>query len=261
MEAVLGYQDLLAAIDSLPENDEIMAIDLRGRDADDVFSNIPYEKGALFLRELEHKVGRENFDGFLRQYFQDFAFQSITTDQFVTYLQQTLLKDYADKLDEERIYQWIFQPGIPADAPVPQSGAFTSVDQARQAWLTGEQAASGIAVSDWTVQQWLHFLNNMPSELSQDQLAELDTAFNLTQGQNNEIVHSWLLIAIKHQYQPAFERLHSYLVSIGRNKLVRPLYKALSETEWGKPMAQKAFAEAKDGYHPLTVKANESFVQ
>ena len=93
MEAVLGRQDLQADIDSLPANDQIMAIDLRGRDPDDVFSNIPYEKGALFLRELEHKVGRENFDQFLLSYFENFSFRSITTDQFVSYLEQTLLKD------------------------------------------------------------------------------------------------------------------------------------------------------------------------
>lgn len=49
-EAVLGYQDLQNDIASLDDNDEILAIDLRGRNPDDVFSNIPYEKGALFLR-------------------------------------------------------------------------------------------------------------------------------------------------------------------------------------------------------------------
>jgi leukotriene-A4 hydrolase len=48
MESVLGQQDLQADIDSLPDKDEILAIDLRGRDPDVVFSNIPYEKGALF---------------------------------------------------------------------------------------------------------------------------------------------------------------------------------------------------------------------
>ncbi|MCP4235881.1 MAG: aminopeptidase, partial [Aestuariibacter sp.] len=77
-EAVLGYQDLTDDVAALPENDEILAIDLRGRNPDDVFSNIPYEKGALFLRELEQKVGRAEFDKFLVNYFQHFAFKSIT---------------------------------------------------------------------------------------------------------------------------------------------------------------------------------------
>jgi leukotriene-A4 hydrolase len=261
MEAVLGREDLQADIDALPANDQIMAIDLRGRDPDDVFSNIPYEKGALFLRELEHKVGRENFDTFLLGYFEKFAFKSITTDQFVSYLEQTLLKEHSDKLSKQRIQQWIFQPGIPDNAPVPESDAFRVVDVARDAWLVGEIQADEIDSEKWVVHQWLYFLNNMPEKLSQKQLADLDKTFALTKSKNNEIAHSWLLISVKNWYQPAFKRLHDYLTSIGRNKLVKPLYKALSQTPGGKVMAQKAFSEAKAGYHPLTVKANEGFVQ
>jgi leukotriene A-4 hydrolase/aminopeptidase len=261
MEAVLGRQDLQADIDSLPALDQIMAIDLRGRDPDDVFSNIPYEKGALFLRELEQKVGRANFDQFLLGYFEKFAFKSITTDEFVSYLEQTLLAKHGDKLSKQRIAQWIFEPGIPADAPQPQSDAFTVVDQARTAWLEGAIAASDIDTKNWVVHQWLYFLNNMPAELSQSQLVDLDSSFALTLSKNNEIAHSWLLISVENWYQPAFTRLHDYLTSIGRNKLVKPLYKALSQTAEGKVMAQKAFAKAKAGYHPLTVKANEGFVK
>lgn len=261
MEAVLGRQELQAAVDSLPENDQILAIDLRGRDADDVFSNIPYEKGALFLREIEHKIGRDNFDAFLMQYFKQFAFQSITTDDFMAYLDNTLLKQYPQQLVRARIEEWVFKPGIPEGAPVPQSNAFTLVDEARNAWLAGDLVAAKINTGDWTVHQWLYFLNNMPESLTQKQLAELDSAFALTTSKNNEIAHSWLLIAINNWYEPAFPRLNEYLVSIGRNKLVRPLYKALSQTEKGKAMARKAFAKAKPGYHPMTVKANEGYMQ
>jgi leukotriene A-4 hydrolase/aminopeptidase len=260
MESVLGQQDLQADIDSLPGNDQILAIDLRGRDPDDVFSNIPYEKGALFLKELEQKVGRDNFDKFLLNYFEHFAFKSITTDEFIAYLEGTLLKDYSEKLSAQRINQWIFEPGLPEGAPVALSDAFTIVDDARTSWLAGTLPAGDIDSSKWVVHQWLYFLNNMPEQLSQDQLAELDAAFKLTQSSNNEIAHSWLLITVNNWYQPAFNRLHNYLVAIGRNKLVKPLYKALSQTPDGKVLAKKAFAEARPGYHPLTVKANEGFV-
>ncbi|MGY0624009.1 MAG: M1 family metallopeptidase, partial [Paraglaciecola chathamensis] len=261
MEAVLGRQDLQADIESLPPEDQILAIDLRGRDPDAVFSNIPYEKGALFLRELEQKVGRENFDKFLLNYFEHFAFQSITTDQFMAYLNATLLTDYADALSAERIHQWIFEPGIPKGAPAAHSNAFKIVDEARNQWLNGEIHAKDIDADDWVVHQWLYFLNNMPDSLTQQQLTELDAAFDLTQSKNNEIAHSWLLMAVENWYEPALPRVHSYLVSIGRNKLVKPIYKALSQTPKGKILAQKAFAEAKPGYHPLTVKANEGFVE
>ena len=260
-EAVLGYQDLQNDIAALEANDEILAIDLRGRNPDDVFSNIPYEKGALFLREIEHKIGRENFDAFLMQYFQDFAFKSITTDTFIAYLEDTLLAQYPDKLDANRINTWIFEPGIPQDAPKPESDAFVNIDKTRAKWLEGSVKAVDIDTTNWTVHEWLYFLNNMPTALSAQQLEKLDTAFALTSTQNNEIAHSWLMIAVANKYEPAYDRLYDYLVSIGRNKLVKPLYRELSKTPDGKAFAKRAFEEAKPGYHPLTVKANEGYVQ
>jgi aminopeptidase N len=261
MEAVLGYQDLQADINSLTAADQILAIDLRGRNPDDVFSNIPYEKGALFLREIEQKIGRDNFDKFLLSYFEHFSFKSITTEEFIAYLDVTLLSQYADKLDKARINAWIFEPGIPEGAPIPESDAFVNVDKAREQWLAGETSADMTQTQEWTVHQWLYFLNNMPELLDEKQLAELDAAFSLTASKNNEIAHSWLMIAVKNQYKPAYERLYEYLTSIGRNKLVKPLYRELSKTPDGKAFAKKAFEQAKPGYHPLTVSANEVYVE
>jgi leukotriene-A4 hydrolase len=260
MEAVLGYQDLQADINSLTPDDQILAIDLRGRNPDDVFSNIPYEKGALFLREIEQKIGRDNFDKFLLSYFEHFSFKSITTDEFIAYLDDTLLSQYADKLDKARINEWIFQPGIPEGAPVPESDAFVNVDNGREQWLAGKNSANMIQTQDWTVHQWLYFLNNMPEVLNENQLGELDAAFSLTASKNNEIAHSWLMIAVKNEYKPAYDRLYEYLTSIGRNKLVKPLYRELSKTAEGKAFAKKAFEQAKPGYHPLTISANEGYV-
>ena len=261
MEAVLGYQALAEGLETLEPEDQILAIDLRGRDPDDVFSNIPYEKGALFLRELEQKVGRDNFDAFLRGYFEVFAFQSISTDQFIDYLKTTLLLDYSEQLDLARINQWIFEPGLPDGAPEPSSNAFSTVDSIRSDWLAGQLQASNINTDKWTVHEWLYFLNNMPEAMSSDNMKALDAAFDLTSSKNNEIAHSWLLMSVKNWYEPALPRVHQYLTSIGRNKLVKPLYRELAKTEKGKALGRKAFEQAKAGYHPLTVKANQQFVE
>ncbi len=81
MEATLGYQDLQDELKSQPPADQILHIDLKGRDPDDGATDIPYEKGSLFLRQVEQAFGRERFDAWLKEYFDHFAFQSITTEQ------------------------------------------------------------------------------------------------------------------------------------------------------------------------------------
>jgi aminopeptidase N len=59
MEAALGLQNLKEEMEDLPDADEILHVDLAGRDSDEGFTQVPYEKGALFLRHLEEAFGRE----------------------------------------------------------------------------------------------------------------------------------------------------------------------------------------------------------
>src|SRR5690606_27158515 len=91
MEFALGYQDLVGDMERLEPKDTVLNIQLGTRHPDDVFSQVPYVKGQLFLAYLEQQFGRDVFDKFLRKYFDDFAFQSISTEQFKSYLQRELL--------------------------------------------------------------------------------------------------------------------------------------------------------------------------
>src|SRR6266498_2082020 len=59
MEAVLGRQDLEKEMQSLPEGDRVLHVDLKGRDPDDGATLVPYEKGALFITTLEQTFTRE----------------------------------------------------------------------------------------------------------------------------------------------------------------------------------------------------------
>ncbi len=47
---------------------------------------------------------------------------------------------------------------------------------------------------------------------------------------------------------PALER---YLISIGRRKLILPLYRELAKTPDGLAFARKVYQQARPGYHPL----------
>ena len=253
MEDVLGYQSLIKDLEELEPSDQLLAIDLRDRDPDDSFSQIPYEKGRFLLVYLEDAFGRAAFDEFLRAYFEEFAFKSMHTERFLDYLETQLLNPNPGKVSREQVEQWVFQPGLPDNAVLPTSGAFDQVDSQRRRWIAGESLAADLETDSWTVHQWLYFLNNLPLELTAEQMVQLDQAFALTASSNNEIAHSWLLIVIHNHYQPGLERLHDYLTSIGRRKLILPLYEALIEQDWGRQLAEETFAEAKPGYHPLAV--------
>lgn len=148
MEAALGYQDLQEELQSHPPEDQILHVNLTGRDPDDGATRIPYEKGALFLRQLEAAAGRKRFDVYLKSYFDHFAFQSITTAQSLEYLRSHLIApppDAAGKtavkpINDARVNvkEWVYQPGLPVNAQAPDSEAFKTVDLKRADWLKGK---------------------------------------------------------------------------------------------------------------------------
>ncbi len=259
MEAVLGLNSLRADLARLKPADQILAIDLRDRDPGEVFSEIPYEKGRLFLSYLDAKFGRERFDAFLRGYFDHFAFKSITTEQFLAYLQENLLDRFPGTVTRNQVDAWVFDSGLPADAVLPVTTMFQQVDATRAAWLAGKLQAKKIGV-DLNAQQWLYFLDNMPAMLKPAQMAELDQAFGLSKSANAEIAHSWFMLVIANNYQPSYPRLEEYLNTVGRRKLVAPLYQALMQSPSGVQVAKRVFAKARPGYHPETIKAIEAIV-
>lgn len=252
MEAVLGYAELKRELETFAPRDQVLHDDLAGRDPDEGMTRIPYEKGALFLTTLEHAFGRARFDEFLKGYFAHFAFQSITTADFVHYLDAHLLSKDPNAAKSVNVHAWLYEPGLPANHPVPRSRRFEAVEANAHDWASGRIAASAIDAAKWSTQEWLRFLHALPNSLKTEQLAALDAAFHLTDRQNSEIAHVWLMIAIRNRYAPADKRLEEYLTTIGRRKLVLPLYTELTKVTGGKERAQAIFEKARPAYHPIT---------
>ncbi len=251
MEATLAVQSLKEEIDALPDADEILHVNLAGRDPDEGFTLVPYEKGALFLRHLEESFGRQRFDAFLKGYFDHFAFQSITTADFRAYLEKNLLAADAKATAIVPVDEWITKPGLISTAPRPSSDAFARVEAQARQWLDGKTPAAKLDTKAWTTQEWLHFLKSLPQPLNEKQMQELDQAFKLTAIGNAEIAHEWLLLSIRNQYAAAYPRLEDYLIGIGRQKLIKPLYEELMKTPDGRARAAAIYRKARPGYHPI----------
>jgi leukotriene-A4 hydrolase len=259
MEAAVGLQSLRAEMARLKPADQMLAVDLRDRDPGEGFSEIPYEKGLLFLNYLDAEYGRERFDQFLRGYFDHFAFKSISTEQFLTYLQESLLDRYPGLVSRQQANAWVFSPGIPAAAILPATLTFQPVVEARTAWLAGNLQLKKLGL-DWVAPQWVYFLDGMPASATAAQLADLEKVYAFSRSPNDEIEQSWFKLAIARDYQPSYARLEDFLKSIGRRKLVVPLYQALMQTPTGSEFARRVFAKARPGYTAQTVAAIETIV-
>ncbi|MEO6119663.1 MAG: leukotriene A4 hydrolase C-terminal domain-containing protein, partial [Terriglobales bacterium] len=52
----------------------------------------------------------------------------------------------------------------------------------------------------------------------------------------------------------AYAKLDQVLMTVGRRKIVKPLYEELAKSEAGKRRALAAYTKARAGYHPILSK-------
>ncbi len=258
MEAVLGLASLREELATLKEavnaNDSLLAVDMRARDPRAAYTSVASEKGRLFLRYLEIKVGRVGFDEFLRAYFDKFQFQSLTTEQFLAYCRENLLSQFPAAVNHSQLMAWFTQPGIPADAVIPASDVFIRVDTIRVAWLANTTLLP-LDLAHWVTPEWLHFFKLLPVHLSALQMTQLERALVASRNRSPEVEQAWLMLVIRNDHAPGFTRLRAYLKSICRIKWVQPLYVALMQTPAHKEFAKRVYSEARPGYHSDTVTA------
>ena len=72
-------------------------------------------------------------------------------------------------------------------------------------------------------------------------MASLDQAYNLTNSTNAEVAHAWYLLALRSGYDVVYPAMADYLESIGRRKLIVPLYKELAKSAKGVSNGHKAY--------------------
>jgi leukotriene-A4 hydrolase len=251
-ERVLGYEELLLDFDSVPLERQALAPRLESGDADDVQGTIHYHKGQRFLEYLEKGFGREKFDPFILGYFDHFAFQTLTTEMFLDYLDENLLQKYEGVISREQVEEWMYEPGLPEGAPIPSSTTLDKAAELAAAWSIGEVSIEDIPVSEWSPQALIHFINNLPADLSDGKLASLDSELGLSHTQNAEIARTWFIQVATRRFEPAYEQLEAHLNRYGRARLVTPIYGALASNGHDAELADSMFEKAKAAYHPLT---------
>ncbi|CAA9196260.1 hypothetical protein FLA105534_01055 [Flavobacterium bizetiae] len=239
--------------------DTRLKVSLTGRNPDDGISMIPYVKGYAFLRVIENAVGREKFDVFIKNYFDAHAFKSITTEDFLKYYNENLIKGDKALADKIKAEDWIYKPGIPSNITPVSSADFDAIDKIQKSWR--ETGVAGLSKKITTTAEKQHFIDHLPADITAKEMEAIDKEFNFTNGGNFIIKRQWFVQAISHQYKAANPAIEQFLIGSSRTGSVMMLYKEMAKTPEGKVWANKIFDKAKSGYHATTVQAVEGVLK
>lgn len=249
----LGMGELEATLKNLinegNSEDTHLYLDLDGRNPDDGLTDVAYEKGRFFLQKLESVVGRERFDLFLKNYFEENKFKPMNTGRFIANLNEHLLTPEEEQA--VNINAWVYGPGLPDNALIPYSEELDRVESSIAQYNNNQIKAEEIDISGYTTHHWLYFLRGLKN-LDSIKMHELDQNFNFTQTGNSEIACDWFKHCIDHQYEEAFPALNDFLIRVGRRKFLTPLYTRLAKSPQNKAWAKEVYQTARNGYHSVS---------
>lgn len=237
-----GRPELTALASYLPAN----------VDPDDIFSRVPYCKGAMFLMALEQAVGRPCFDTFILAYIQKFRFTSIDTANFLDFVTEQL----PGALEWVGAWRWVYEAGIPDNAPIIHSPLISEV----LLYAQRSEAPPKLVGDGWGGPQWTLFLESLPRPVAVTLVQSLDEDFGLSTTLSVEVLWAFLLLALESGYAQTNDKVEAFLSRVGRMRYVLPLFKAMANSPNGVAWARNVLETVKSGYHPITVLQSERVI-
>ncbi|MFT6982408.1 MAG: aminopeptidase N [Crocinitomicaceae bacterium] len=254
--ALIEFQDLEAELARMKESDHPedsqLKLELDERAPDDGMTDIAYIKGAFFLRTLEAAVGREKFDTFLKGYFDAYAFKTITTEDFITYLNKELLEPNSVAFNTN---EWIYETGLPKNCVTLTSDRLDKMKTLSNRVNEGENIFTGSFANskrgDFTSQEWQTFIRGLDQSIPNEMMNKIDAQFKFSTEGNPALKSDWFYLAIKSGNKKLRPEAAAYLNKIGRRWYIESIYQACKDSEdpddlaWGKSV----FEEAQKNYH------------
>jgi leukotriene-A4 hydrolase len=221
---------------------------LEGIDPDEVFSRIPYYKGFLFIRQLEHAVGRERFDAFTKKYIQTFQFQSLTSEGFVEFLEQEL----PQALEHVDIQAWIYEPGLPEGALDLDSSLHAEALAACDQYLQGEKLSKQ-QIAKWRSGQVYAFLLALPERIPTEDCAFLDDLFEFEARWNCSLRTMFLALCLRSGYREIMPRVEHFVETFGRGTYLTKIFRNLIAEHWTRPRVRPLFERVRERHHPVVI--------
>ncbi|KIZ02668.1 leukotriene-A4 hydrolase [Monoraphidium neglectum] len=130
-----------------------------GEDPDDAFSRVPYEKGFYFLYYLQGLVGGPSqFEPFVKDYLQHFAFKTLTSDDFKAFFTSYYADKAPDAVSKIDWDAWLYSPGMPPEKNEYDDSLAAAAKDLAVRWHTadvlgvGAEAPAGVGAGD--IQGW-----------------------------------------------------------------------------------------------------------
>ena len=253
-----SYLDLLEDMNRFGLDSEITCLKYsqKGKDPDEVFSVIPYLKGSYLLKLLERVAGRERIDLFIQKYISTYKFQSLTTEAFVTFLGE----EFPEEIKEIDLDEWLYQPGLPKDAPQYQSKLYDELV------IATENLKNGVLpdqdqIASWIPDQIYYFLVLLPDVISVDHCREIEELFKLKESQDYSTIYFFYTCAIQSGYQDIMPYVEKLIGSCGRSYPLGAVFRALVKTEWSRELARPLFERYCERHHPISVARVETILE
>lgn len=223
-----------------------------GSDPDDAFSSVPYEKGFALLAYLESLVGEPSFKEFVRAYVKEFKFSTVTSGQF-----RDFFCGYFSERADLRALDWttlFTAQGLPQHPLVDLSNPLADaagalVNKIVKLDATVGDYASLPSIQGWSTDQKTLFLDKLLERASTAPLRELtliklNQVYGLNTVRNAEIKFRWQMVCLKSAVPWIFPLVTEFVLSQGRMKFVRPLYRALRDASpTGEALAIETFTK------------------
>ncbi|KKY15784.1 putative leukotriene a4 hydrolase [Phaeomoniella chlamydospora] len=263
--AIIGWKALTDSIERFGEDHEFtkLIVDLKGKDPDDAFSSIPYEKGFHFLYYLEKLLTKPKFDKFIPYYFTKWKGKSLDSYDF----KATILEFFASDAGATNLLtntvdwdHWFYSPGYPPK-PKFDTTLVDAVYDLASKWETHCQSSttnsspfkpSPSDISNFSSNQLIVLLERIllfPTPLHPSSSHLLGTTYSLTSSSNVELTSRYCQTGLVAHDPTVLEPTKQILKSVGRMKFVRPLYKKLRDFD--ENLAKSVFEENKNFYHPI----------
>lgn len=253
---VIQRQELDVALNDLENSDHPedthLKLNLEERSPDEGMTDIAYTKGAYFLRTIESVVGRKKFDAFLRNYFDQHAFETITTESFVAYLNKELFEPNNVDFNTD---EWIYQPGIPENCVTFHSDRLDRMNALAENINKGEDIFTGkdakMKRDDRTTQEWQAFIRGLSDTLTPADLRKIDDQLHFSSESNAALKSEWFQLAIKVGYTEIRPEMEKHLTKIGRRWFIEGIYQELKNSDNPDDLkwAKEVFEKAQNSYH------------